>query len=76
MKQDLFDLTGQLGGVIGATGVLGGALAEGMASLPMSTLGRLNTRMLRFAVKRYTVRRSALLFTLVAEGVTKNLPKS
>jgi hypothetical protein len=47
--------------LIGPSRTNGGALAEGMASLPMSTLGRLNTRMLRFAVKRYTVRRSALL---------------
>jgi hypothetical protein len=33
-----------------------------MASLPMSTLARLNTRMLKYAVKRYTVKRGALMF--------------
>ena len=36
-------------------------LAEGMASLPMSTLARLNTRLLKHAVKRYTVKRGALM---------------
>ncbi len=33
-----------------------------MASLPLSTLARLNTRMLKYVVKRYAVRRGALMF--------------
>jgi hypothetical protein len=33
-----------------------------MASLPLPTLARFNTRMLKYFVKRYTVRRGALMF--------------
>ena len=33
-----------------------------MASLPMSSLARLNSRMLKYSVKRYTLRRGALMF--------------
>jgi hypothetical protein len=51
-----------LGELIGPARTNGGWLAEGMASLPMSTLARLNTRMLKYAVKKYTVRRGALMF--------------
>ncbi len=51
-----------LGELIGPSRTSGGWVAEGMASLPMSTLARLNTRMLKYAVKRYTVRRGALMF--------------
>jgi hypothetical protein len=51
-----------LGDLIGPGRTNGGFLAEGVASLPMSTLARFNTRMLKYAVKRYTVRRGALLF--------------
>lgn len=51
-----------LGELIGPARTNGGWLAEGMASVPMSTLGRFNTRMLKYAVKRYTVRRGALMF--------------
>jgi hypothetical protein len=51
-----------IGELIGPGRTNGGWLAEGMASLPMSTLARLNTRMLKFAVKRYAVRRGALMF--------------
>jgi len=50
-----------VGELIGPARTNGGWLAEGMASLPMSTLGRLNTRMLKYAVKRYTVKRGALM---------------
>jgi len=50
-----------LGELIGPARTNGGGLAEGMASLPMSTLGRLNTRLLKHAVKRYTVKRGALM---------------
>ena len=49
-----------VGELIGPARTNGGWLAEGMASLPMSTLARLNTRMLKYAVKRYTVKRGAL----------------
>jgi hypothetical protein len=44
-------------------GRTGGAwLSEGVASLPMSSLSQLNSRLLKRAVRRFTVRRSALLF--------------
>ncbi|MBW0014924.1 hypothetical protein [Mycobacterium sp.] len=51
-----------LGELIGPARTNGGWLAEGMASLPLPTLARFNTRMLRFVVKRYTVRRGAMMF--------------
>jgi hypothetical protein len=51
-----------LGELIGPGRTNGGWLAEGMASLPMSTLARFNTRMLKYAVKRYTIKRGALMF--------------
>ncbi len=51
-----------IGELIGPARTNGGWLAEGMASLPVPTLARLNTRMLRYFVKRYTVRRGALMF--------------
>src|ERR1700740_124287 len=42
MKEDLFDLTGQVGVVIGATGVLGGAIGQALAGAGASVavLGR------------------------------------
>jgi hypothetical protein len=44
-------------------GRAGGAwLADGVASLPMPAVSQLNSRLLRYAVKRYTLRRGALLF--------------
>ena len=51
-----------IGELIGPGRTNGGWLAEGMASLPLPTLGRLNTRMLKYFIKRYTVRRGALMF--------------
>ncbi|MFW3114315.1 hypothetical protein MHAE_11168 [Mycobacterium haemophilum DSM 44634] len=51
-----------IGELIGPGRTNGGWLAEGMASLPLSTWARLNTRMLKYVVKRYTVRRGALMF--------------
>nr|WP_082957921.1 hypothetical protein [Mycobacterium alsense] len=51
-----------IGELIGPTRTNGGWLAEGMASLPLPTLSRLNNRMLRYFVKRYTVRKGALMF--------------
>lgn len=51
-----------IGELIGPGRTNGSWLAEGMASLPLPTLARLNTRMLKYAVKRYTMRRSALMF--------------
>src|ERR1700722_17680114 len=50
-----------IGELIGPARTNGGWLAEGMASLPLSTLGRLNTRMLKYFVKRWAVRRGALM---------------
>ena len=42
MSENLFDLTGDVAVVIGATGVLGGALAEGLAraGATVAVLGR------------------------------------
>jgi NAD(P)-dependent dehydrogenase (short-subunit alcohol dehydrogenase family) len=42
MKKDLFDLTGQIGVVIGATGVLGGAISQALAraGASVAVLGR------------------------------------
>jgi hypothetical protein len=51
-----------IGELIGPGRTNGGWLAEGMASLPLSTLARLNTRMLKYFLKRYAVRRGALMF--------------
>ena len=51
-----------IGELIGPARTNGGWLAEGMASLPLPTLARFNTRMLKYFVKRYTVRRGALMF--------------
>lgn len=46
MKIDLFDLTGEVAVVIGATGVLGGAIAEGLAlaGAKVAVLGRSSER--------------------------------
>lgn len=51
-----------IGELIGPARTNGGWLAEGMASLPLSSLGRLNSRMLKYFVKRYAMRRGALMF--------------
>lgn len=51
-----------IGELIGPARTNGGWLAEGMATLPLPTLSRVNTRMLGYFVKRYTVRRGALMF--------------
>lgn len=56
------DTSRALGELIGPGRTNGGWLAEGMASLPLPTLGRLNSRLLKYAVKRYTLRRGALMF--------------
>lgn len=48
--------------LIGPGRTSGAWLSEGVASLPMPALSRLNSRLLKYAVRRYTLRRSALLF--------------
>lgn len=48
--------------LIGPGRTRGAWLSEGVASMPMPALSRLNSRLLKYAVKRYTLRRSALLF--------------
>lgn len=40
----------------------GAWLSDGVASLPMPALSQLNSRLLKYAVRRYTLRRGALLF--------------
>lgn len=39
----------------------GAWLSEGVASLPMPALSQLNSRLLKYAIRRYTLRRGALL---------------
>jgi hypothetical protein len=48
--------------LIGSGRTSGAWLSEGVASLPMSSLSQLNSRLLKRAVRRFTLRRSALLF--------------
>lgn len=48
--------------LLGSGRTKGAWLAEGAASLPMPALAELNARLLKRAVRRFTLRRSALLF--------------
>jgi hypothetical protein len=48
--------------LIGPGRTSGAWLTEGTASLPMPALAQLNSRLLKYAVRRYTLRRGALLF--------------
>src|SRR5271154_3046175 len=48
--------------LIGGGRTSGAWLSEGVASLPMPALSQLNSRLLKRAVRRFTLRRSALLF--------------
>jgi hypothetical protein len=48
--------------LIGPGRTNGGWISEGVATLPLSSMSRLNSRLLKSWVKRYTVRRSALMF--------------
>ncbi len=51
-----------VGQLLGPSRTTGGWVAEGVAALPLSSMSRLNQRLLKSWVKRYTVRRSALVF--------------
>jgi len=56
--------------LIGPGRTSGAWLSEGLASLPMPALSRLNSRLLNYAGKRYALGRSAVLFgTLVPVGI-------
>ncbi|WP_139825745.1 hypothetical protein [Mycobacterium parmense] len=48
--------------LIGPGRTHGGWISEGVAALPLSSVSGLNSRLLKSWVKRYTVRRSALMF--------------
>ena len=48
--------------LIGPGRTSGAWLSEGVASLPLPALSQLNSRLLKRAVRRYTLRRGALLF--------------
>jgi hypothetical protein len=48
--------------LIGGGRTSGAWLSEGVASLPLPALSQLNSRLLKRAVRRFTLRRSALLF--------------
>ena len=51
-----------IGELLGSRRTNGAWLSEGVASVPMPALAQLNSRLLKRAVRRYTLRRSALLF--------------
>ena len=51
-----------LGELLGTRRTNGAWLSEGVASLPMPALSQLNSRLLKYAVRKYTLRRGALLF--------------
>jgi hypothetical protein len=48
--------------LIGSRRTNGAWLSEGVASLPMPALSQLNSRLLKYAVKRYALRKGALFF--------------
>lgn len=48
--------------LIGPARTNGGWVSESVAALPMSSMSRLNSRLLKSWVKRYTLRRGALMF--------------
>jgi hypothetical protein len=50
-----------VGELLGSRRTNGAWLSEGVASLPMPALSQLNSRLLKFAVRKYTLRRGALL---------------
>ena len=56
------DSKNAVGELLGPGRTSGAWLSEGAASLPMPALAQLNSRLLRRAVRRFTLRRSALLF--------------
>ncbi len=51
-----------LGELLGSRRTNGAWLSEGVASLPMPALSQLNSRLLKYTVRKDTLRRSALLF--------------
>jgi hypothetical protein len=48
--------------LIGPRRTNGGWISESLAALPLSSMSKLNSRLLKSWVRRYTVRRGALLF--------------
>lgn len=48
--------------LIGPGRTNGAWMSDGVATLPMPAVAQLNSRLLKYAVKRYTLRRAALLF--------------
>lgn len=51
-----------VGDLLGRRRVSGGWLSDGAASLPLPALSQLNTRLVRYFVKRYTLKRGAIAF--------------
>ncbi|UXA16810.1 hypothetical protein [Mycobacterium sp. SMC-4] len=51
-----------VGDLLGSRRTSGGWLSDGAASLPLPALSQLNTRLLRYFVKRYTLKRGAIAF--------------
>lgn len=56
------DSKGAVAELLGPGRTRGGWLTDGMASLPLPAVSQLNSRLLKFAVRRYTLRRGALMF--------------
>jgi len=48
--------------LLGPSRTTGAWLAEGAGELPLSALSQLNSRLMRYFVKRYTIKRGALMF--------------
>lgn len=53
---------GAVGDLLGSARTSGAWLSEGTATLPLPAVSQLNSRLLRYFVKRYTLRRGALAF--------------
>ncbi|KUI14041.1 hypothetical protein AU193_08395 [Mycobacterium sp. GA-1285] len=56
------DSKGAIADLVGRGRTRGGWVADGAATLPLPALSQLNSRLLRYFVKRYTLKRGALAF--------------
>jgi hypothetical protein len=56
------DSRGAVADLLGRGRTSGGWLSDGAASLPLPAVSQLNNRLLRYFVKRYTLKRGAMMF--------------
>ncbi|BBX68931.1 hypothetical protein [Mycolicibacterium psychrotolerans] len=56
------DSRGAVADLLGRSRVSGGWLSDGAASLPLPVVSQLNNRLLRYFVKRYTLKRGVMMF--------------